>query len=182
MKERTMTHETDLTKKRRTAEMNPVDRRRRNFIGALAAVGGVGAVAGSSPSSAQTAPSRQFIKREASQRSGYSQAVITQGGRTIWLAGHTADPQADPSLVGNFEGQVRAVFAFLDDTLQKAGGKLSDIVTMSVSITDPRNHSTFTRVRREILGDNFPASAVVSVSHLALPSLLVEVQAVAVVV
>jgi enamine deaminase RidA (YjgF/YER057c/UK114 family) len=164
-----------------TEETKLMDEGRRNFIGAAAAAGGIGALVGSSAATAQTSSAKQYIKREASQRSGYSQAVITQGGRTIWLAGHTADTQANPSLVGNFEGQVRAVFAFLEETLQKAGGKLSDIVTMSVSITDPRNHSTFTRVRREILGDNFPASAVVSVSHLAVPSLLVEVQAVAVV-
>jgi enamine deaminase RidA (YjgF/YER057c/UK114 family) len=158
------------------------DEGRRTFFARLAAFAGLGAALAPARAQAQAAPARQFVKREQSQRSGYSQAVVTQGGgRTIWLAGHTANTGADPSLAGNFEGQVKATFAFLEETLQKAGGKLSDLVTMTVFITDPRNHSIFTRVRRELLGDNFPASAVVSVSHLAVPNLLVEVQAVAVI-
>src|SRR5215831_1561710 len=88
LKERTMTEETNLT-----------NEGRRNFIGVAAAVGGIGTLLGSSVAPAQTSPPKQYIKREASQRSGYSQAVITQGGRTIWLAGHTADTQANPSLI-----------------------------------------------------------------------------------
>jgi hypothetical protein len=64
------------------------DRERRNFIGAAAAAaaGGIGALMGSSAAPAQTSPARQYVRREASQRSGYSQAVITQGGRTYDLA------------------------------------------------------------------------------------------------
>jgi hypothetical protein len=33
---------------------------------------------------------RSHIKREAAQARAYSQAVITEGGRTIWLAGQVA--------------------------------------------------------------------------------------------
>ena len=51
----------------------------------------------------------------------------------------------------------------------------------TVFITDPINHKTFTQMRHDLLGDNFPASAVVSVSHLANPALLLEIQGVAVI-
>jgi 2-iminobutanoate/2-iminopropanoate deaminase len=154
---------------------------RRNFLGKLALIGGFIGLGSARAAEAQ-APARQFIKRDASQASGYSQAVITQGGKTIWLAGHAAGADASgKSLAGDFEGQVRAVFAFLEDTLKKSGGKLSDMVTMTVFITDPRNHKTFTNMRREILGDNFPASASIAISHLATPALLLEIQGVAVI-
>ena len=33
---------------------------------------------------------RSHVKREAAQARAYSQAVITEGGRTIWLAGQVA--------------------------------------------------------------------------------------------
>jgi enamine deaminase RidA (YjgF/YER057c/UK114 family) len=36
-------------------------------------------------------------------------------------------------------------------------------------------------LRREILGENFPASASISISHLANPNALLEIQAVAVI-
>jgi enamine deaminase RidA (YjgF/YER057c/UK114 family) len=153
---------------------------RREIFGKLALLGGLAAI-GTAPAAAQ-APSKRFIKREASERSGYSQAVVTQGGRTVWLAGHTgAVDAAGKSLAGDIDAQVRAVFAALAATLAEAGGKLSDMVTMTVFLTDPRNHRRFTELRREILGENFPASASIAISHLANPNALLEIQAVAVI-
>src|SRR6266446_10027999 len=144
---------------------------RREFFRRLALLGGFAAIgAAAAPAAAQT-PSKRFIKREASERSGYSQAVVTQGGRTIWLAGHTGAVDATgKSLAGDFDAQVREVFAFMARTLAAADAKLSDLVTMTVFLTDPRNHPRMTAIRREILGENFPASASISISHLANPN------------
>ena len=53
----------------------------------------------------------------------YSPAVITQGGRTVWLAGQTATrDQTGNNISGNFEAQVQTIFALIDATLKKAGG------------------------------------------------------------
>ena len=154
---------------------------RRELFRKFAALGGVAATGIATPAAAQT-PAKRFIKREAAERSGYSQAVVSQGGRTIWLAGHTgAVDAAGKSLAGDFDAQVRAVFAALAATLADAGGKLSDMVTMTVFATDARNHRRFTELRREILGENFPASAAIYISHLANPNALLEIQAVAVI-
>ena len=124
---------------------------------------------------------RGYVKRDAAQGRGYSQAVITEGGRTIWLAGQVAgEDAAGRSLAADFDGQVREVFARLGRTLEECGAKLSDMVTMTVFITDARLGDRFTQLRREIFGDNFPASALITVSGLARPGLLVEVQGIAV--
>ena len=153
---------------------------RREIFSKLALLGGLAAI-GTAPAAAQ-APSKRFVKRDAAERSGYSQAVVTQGGRTVWLAGHTgAVDAAGKSLAGDIDAQVRAVFAALAATLAEAGGKLSDMVTMTVFLTDPRNHRRLTELRREILGENFPASASIAISHLANPNALLEIQAVAVI-
>lgn len=127
-------------------------------------------------------PFRQYLKREASQARAYSQAVITQGGRTIWLAGQVgAIDGSGRSLSGDFDGQVREVFSRLGQTLAEVGGNLHDMVTMTVFITDARYGDRFTQLRKEIFGDNFPASALISVAGLARPEILVEVQGVAVI-
>ena len=124
---------------------------------------------------------RTHIKRERAQSRGYSQAVITEGGRVIWLAGQIAGEDAQGrSLAGDFDGQVREIFAQLDQTLKAAGSKLADMVTMTVFITDARFGDRFTQLRREIFGDNFPASALITIAGLARPELLVEVQGVAI--
>ena len=124
---------------------------------------------------------RSYVKRERAQARAYSQAVITEGGRAIWLAGvTTVEDSAGRSLAGDFDGQVREVFARLGQTLEEAGAKLSDMVTMTVFITDARYGDRFVELRKEIFGDNFPASALITIAGLARPEMLVEVQGIAV--
>lgn len=155
---------------------------RRDMFGKLAVFGSLGALATVTSAKAQTLRKR-FIKRERPEQSGYSLAVITEGaGRTIWLAGQTGAADASgKSLAGDFDAQVRQVFANLGITLEEAGGKLSDMVTMTVFLTDPRNHPRMTAIRREIFGKDFPASASIGISHLANPNALIEIQGVAVI-
>jgi enamine deaminase RidA (YjgF/YER057c/UK114 family) len=125
---------------------------------------------------------KSYIKRETAQARAYSQAVVSEGGRTVWLAGQVALEDAHcKSLAGDFDGQVREVFARLGKTLEEAGGTLADMVTMTVFITDARNGDRFTQLRKEILGDNFPASALITIAALARPEMLVEVQGIAVI-
>ena len=125
-------------------------------------------------------PGRRYIKRPTAQARAYSQAVITEGGRIVWLAGQVAaEDSSGNSLAGDFEGQVREVFARLNRTLEEAGGSLADMVTMTVFITDARYGDRFTELRKETFGDNFPASALITVAGLARPEMLVEVQGIA---
>src|SRR5439155_1231898 len=77
--------------------------------------------------------------------------------------------------------QVRDVFASIEKTLKAQGGTLKDMVTMTVFITDARNGDRFVAIRKEIFKECFPASALITVSGLAVPGLPVEVQGIAVV-
>ena len=92
--------------------------------------------------------SRRFIKRDVPQTRAYSPAVITQGGTLVFLAGQTVSVDAaGKPLTGDFDGQVRAIFAALGKTLEEAGGKLADMTTMTVFITDARYGDRFTQLR-----------------------------------
>jgi 2-iminobutanoate/2-iminopropanoate deaminase len=125
---------------------------------------------------------RRNLKNPRAQPRGYSQAVVTEGGRVVWLAGVVAgEDSSGRSLAADFDGQVREVFARLGRTLEEAGGRLSDMVTMTVFITDARLGDRFTQLRCEIFGDDFPASALITVAGLARPEMLVEVQGIAVI-
>ena len=125
---------------------------------------------------------KTYLKRQAAQARAYSQAVVSEGGKVVWLAGQVAaeDPSGN-SLARDFDGQVREVFSRLGKTLEDAGGGLGDMVTMTVFITDARFGDRFTQLRKGIFGDNFPASALITVAGLARPEPLVEVQGVAVI-
>jgi 2-iminobutanoate/2-iminopropanoate deaminase len=144
---------------------------------ALSVAAFAGLLANSAPGQA-----REFIKGDRPQQRGYSLAVITEGGKTIWLAGQTATvDDAGKSLAADLDGQVRQVFKNLDRTLQQAGGKLSDMVQMTVFITDVRYGDRLTQIRREIFGDNFPGSALITITALANPDAKVEIQGFAVI-
>ena len=126
----------------------------------------------------------EYLEQTDFQKSrAFSPAVITQGGRTVWLAGQTATrDQAGNDIAGNFEAQVRAIFAAIDATLKRIGGTLANMVTMTVFINDPRHGDRFVELRKEFFPDgNYPASALITVSHFARPGMLIEIQGVAVV-
>jgi 2-iminobutanoate/2-iminopropanoate deaminase len=128
------------------------------------------------------AQTKDYVKAERPQQRAYSLAVITEGGKTIWLAGQTATvDDTGKSLASDFDGQVRQVFKLLNGTLEKAGGKLGDMVQMTVFITDVRYGDRLTQIRREIFGDNFPGSALITITALANPDAKVEIQGFAVI-
>lgn len=110
------------------------------------------------------------------QERGFSRSVTTEGGRTLWLGGQTGPANLD------FDGQVRAIFSGLDQTIKAQGGSgINDMVTMTVFITDTRLGDRLTELRKQTFNGCFPASALITVSGLALPGLLVEIQGIAVV-
>ena len=126
----------------------------------------------------------EYLEKTEFQASrAFSPAVITQGGRTVWLAGQTATrDEAGNDIAGNFDAQVRAIFGSIDKTLRRTGGTLADLVTMTVFINDPRHGDRFVELRKGFFPDgNYPASALITVSHFARPGMLIEIQGVAVI-
>jgi enamine deaminase RidA (YjgF/YER057c/UK114 family) len=132
----------------------------------------------------QPASNVQYLEGTARQKErAFSPAVITKGGRTIWLAGQTTtEDLSGKPLMGDFLGQAKSDFALMDRTLKRSGASLHDLVTMTVFINDPRNGDEFIKLRHEIFPDGkFPASALITVSNFAQPGILIEIQGVAVI-
>jgi len=113
----------------------------------------------------------------------YSPAVITDGGRIVWLAGQTALVDgAGKDISGDFEAQTHRVFALMDETLRRVGGTLADLVTMTVFIKEPRHGDRVVEIRRGLFPDGkYPASALITVSNFARPGMEIEIQGIAVV-
>ena len=81
----------------------------------------------------------------------------------------------------DFEGQVHQSFKLLAETLERAGAKLQDMVTMTVFIIDSRYGDHFTELRKDYFPDGFPASALITCAGFARPDMMVEIQGIAVV-
>ncbi len=113
----------------------------------------------------------------------FSPAVITEGGRIVWLAGQTTLVDLNGNdITGRFEEQARTIFALIDRTLSKAGGSLANLVTMTVFINDPRNGDRFVEIRGDFFNDGrYPGSALVTVSNFARNGCVIEIQGIAVI-
>ena len=124
---------------------------------------------------------REYFKGTWQENRSFSPAVVTTGGRQIWLAGVGMWQDEDGNnLDGDFEAQVHATFRQIERNLALAGGKLADIVTMTVFIKDVRNGDKLTELRKQYFQDSFPGSALITVSGFARPEMMVEIQAIAV--
>jgi 2-iminobutanoate/2-iminopropanoate deaminase len=126
---------------------------------------------------ASTAVAKECYAPDArAQERAFSRAVVTEGGKTIWLGGQTGSPTL------NFEGQVREIFSELDKTIKAVGGSgIKDLVTMTVFINDVRLGDRLTEIRKELFKECFPGSALITVSGFARPGILIEIQGMAVV-
>jgi 2-iminobutanoate/2-iminopropanoate deaminase len=125
---------------------------------------------------------KSFVRGTWQKSRSFSPAVITEGGKLVWIAGHTgAKDQAGNSLAGDFDAQTRQTFKNLEATLEEAGASLKDIVTMTVFLADSRYTTRMTEIRNDIFRDNFPASAAITVTGFADPNMLIEIQGIAVV-
>ena len=134
--------------------------------------------------SAGTASAAEYLEKNDMQKArAFSPAVIAQGGKTVYMAGQTtlADENG-ANIAGNFEAQARTIFKLMDRTLHRAGGSLKNLVTMTVFITDVRNGDRFVEIRKEMFPDgNFPGSALITVTGLARPGMLIEIQGIGVI-
>ena len=113
----------------------------------------------------------------------YSPAIITIGGKVVWLAGQTAtEDLGGRSIEHDFEAQARTCFELIERTLARAGGDLKHLVTMTVYLIDARYGDRFVAIRKEFFPDGkFPCSAMLTISGFARPGMMIEIQGIAVI-
>jgi len=108
-------------------------------------------------------------------KGAYSPAV--RAGDFVYVSGQVPRDPVTGDLAGeDIATQTRATLRNVERALQAAGAALTDVVSMTVYITDPDNWGTFDATYREIMTPPFPTRAVVGVS---LRGILVEISAVA---
>lgn len=123
---------------------------------------------------------RTYIPGTWETNRSFSPAVITTGGRTAFISGvgHTVDEQGNT--IRDFAGQVHATFKEIARIMDRFGGSLSDVTTMTVYVADPRYGNEFVELRKAYFPDGYPASTLITVAGFARPEMLLEVTCTAV--
>ena len=111
------------------------------------------------------------------------QAVVTKGGKTIWLRGQCPQNLDDAvNLDSNDPAeQTDKVMQNIEQLIKEAGGEIKHLVKIVVYITDIKNREAVYRAIGEFTKGIYPVSTGLVVSALARPEWLVEIDATAVV-
>jgi enamine deaminase RidA (YjgF/YER057c/UK114 family) len=114
-------------------------------------------------------------------RPRYSQGILTEGGKVLFIAGQTASDK-DGNVVGkgDIKAQTRQVFQNIKSVLEAAGGSFDNVVMTTTYITDRKYREGYNEVRRDIYKQDPPTSTLVIVSGLANPDYLIEIASIAV--
>jgi 2-iminobutanoate/2-iminopropanoate deaminase len=107
-------------------------------------------------------------------------AVEVTGVCWLHVAGQTPRPDAAGGVPADLGGQSERCFDQIERLLGEHGAVLSDVVQLTVYLTDLDRYAEFAAVRKRRFGDEPPASAAVGVASL-LDGALVEVAATAMV-
>jgi enamine deaminase RidA (YjgF/YER057c/UK114 family) len=115
---------------------------------------------------------------------GFSQAVISRGGTTIYISGQTAW-DAQKQLVGgrNLGAQTRQALRNLRAAVEAAGGMLADVVALRLYVVNykPEDAAAVGEALRDFFpSEQAPATTWVGVAALAMEEFLIEIEAVAV--
>jgi enamine deaminase RidA (YjgF/YER057c/UK114 family) len=115
---------------------------------------------------------------------GYVQAHVVSGaGRTIYCAGQTSvDSEGNPLNEGDMGAQLDQAVDNLETVLRQSGCGLSDVVRLNYYVTDVDAFFGAMDAVGARLGDAGcrAAGTLLEVSRLALPQLMVEIEATAV--
>lgn len=115
-------------------------------------------------------------------RPRYSQGIVAQGGKLLFIAGQTASDK-DGNVVGkgDIEAQAKQVFENIQAVLKEAGGSLDHLALTTTYITDIKYREGYNRVRNQYYKGTPPTSTLVVVKGLANPEYLIEIAGIAVI-
>ena len=111
------------------------------------------------------------------------QAVVTEGGKIVWLRGQCPQNLDDAMSIASNDPaeQTHKVMKNICQLIQEAGGEMKHLVKLVVYITDVHHREAIYRTIGEYTKGVYPVSTGLVVQALARPEWLVEIDATAVI-
>lgn len=109
--------------------------------------------------------------------SHYADAV--RFGDMLFVSGVVAlDSNGDIIGKGDVARQATEIFRSLEKLLAAAGASFADVLKVTIFLIDVEHRTVINPIRQQFFGSHRPASTLLGVKSLALPDILVEIEAV----
>lgn len=117
---------------------------------------------------------------------GFSHAILTSGGQTLWLAGQDAsDADGHINAPGDLVAQLDKALHNLHEVVHEAGGQMTDIVKLTIFVADRDDYLAKRRelgaVWKTYFGEYYPAMALFQVAAFFQRNALIEIEGFAVI-
>jgi enamine deaminase RidA (YjgF/YER057c/UK114 family) len=116
--------------------------------------------------------------------SGFSHAIIAQAGRTVYLAGQTAQRLDGSIVAGTMAEQFDVAAGNVVKALAAAGAHPQDLVSLQIFVTDIAEYQRLSKeigeAYRRHFDRHYPAMALLEVTRLFDPKATVELMGIAV--
>lgn len=104
---------------------------------------------------------------------------VARKGKFVFISGQTAVPEADQ---GNLDAgaQAERVFGYLKQAIEAAGGDMSDIIKITIYLTDLSQFPSILEWRPKYFAQPYPTATCIVVNSMVRRDMIMEIEATAI--
>jgi enamine deaminase RidA (YjgF/YER057c/UK114 family) len=117
---------------------------------------------------------------------GFNHGILVSGGQMLFLAGQTGSDAAGTIVApGDLVEQYRQVLSNLQAVVHAAGGRMQDIVKITIFVRDRDDYRAHLKalgaIHRSYFGKYYPATALFEISRFFQDDALIEIEGLAII-
>ncbi|MYZ43328.1 RidA family protein [Schauerella aestuarii] len=123
-----------------------------------------------------------MIERIVTTPDPYEPFLLSQGIKVngwLFISGQAGAGEDGKIVQGGFMAQGRQAFANLRRALEAGGASLTDVVKVTIFVTDMGNFDDVVSLRREFFSAPYPADTIAEIKALYTPEAMIEIEAIA---
>jgi 2-iminobutanoate/2-iminopropanoate deaminase len=112
----------------------------------------------------------------------YEPFLLSQGirfGDLLFVSGQAGAGEDGRIVAGGFRAQGEQAFANLRRALEAGGSSLSDVIKVTIFVTDMGHFDDVVALRRRFFSAPYPADTIAQIQALYTPDAMIEIEAIA---